>query len=108
MTYACPKSFFKIWLSQIVANNAFIQDCRITSDNIGRASAGDLPSLRDILVVYANYIDLPAPQSVGNIFPGAWEQKQIELYSIIPPSERRQSILDFIALIESNSIEIIE
>ena len=54
MKYIYPKSFFKIWLSQIVANNAFIQDCRITSDNIGRASAGDLPSLRDILVVYAD------------------------------------------------------
>jgi hypothetical protein len=108
MTHTYTKSFIKLWVSQMVTNNAFIQDDRINSNNIGLASAGNLLSLREILNVYADYIDQPIPQQAINIAPQAPEHKQREMHSVLPPSQRRQSINEFLALIESNSIEIIE
>ena len=101
------KSFIRLWVSQMVTNNAFIQDERITNENIGSASRGELDALREILEVFADYIDKPVPQEAYNIAPQSPENKQRAMKKVLPFEERKSSIKEFIDLIDKGEIEIV-
>jgi hypothetical protein len=91
----------------MVTNNDFIQDERITNKNIGSASLGELDALREILLVFADYIDQPVPQDACNMAPQSPENKQREMKKILPFEERKSSIKEFIDLIDKGEIVII-
>lgn len=107
MKHQYTKPFLKLWVAQMATNNAFIQDHRINSGNIGAASQGELPALREILEVYADYIDQPVPQQAMDLSPNAPDRKQRAMRLVIPVAERQSSIQEFIDLLDSGEIEIV-
>lgn len=100
------KSFIKLWVAQMLANPALLQDSRVTGDLVGDASRGDLPGLRKLLAIYQDHIDTPRMPTYFNTAPDAPDNRMREVFGPLPVSERRISIQELIAMIDEGSLSI--
>lgn len=107
MQHPFTKSFIKLWVTQMCNNKAFITDTRITSENIGDASTGNLESLREILNVYKDYIDIPQLPTVANAATMDQDEKIRSITLILPFQDRKSSIEEFIQMIDQGLITIL-
>ena len=60
------KSFIRLWVSQMLENQSFLNDKRLNNAIVGGASSADLDALKNFLMIYADHANSSAEADYFN------------------------------------------